>query len=315
VQATVFGGLRVGALTDAEIGSRKARTLLAVLLLACGAPVRADQLIDVLWRDAPPERPAEQLGVLVSRLRRLHGPDAVQRTDGYATSLVAVDLTEFEARTADAQARLAAGEVGAALASARAGLELADAGPLAAVDAARRGGPVARLLSRVELQPLDSGTMVWHQHERHGLLTARIALAAGDRAGAAGAATEVWASAAGRGSIRHELVAWLLAACAVAGADSSSDDSAGRAAVTDLLTRLDRTSGLEAWRWTALAAQHLGVDRWWALAERQVEVWPGGPASTRQPCGDSPGAGWTPCGERARVTVRQAGAMTSTVGK
>ncbi|MDQ2883187.1 MAG: hypothetical protein M3Y48_18935 [Actinomycetota bacterium] len=30
--------------------------------------------------------------------------------------------------------------------------------------------------------------MVWHQRERHGLLTARIALAAGDRAGAAGAA-------------------------------------------------------------------------------------------------------------------------------
>jgi hypothetical protein len=258
--------------------SRRRGNPATVLLLARGAPVRADQLIDVLWRDAQPERPAEQLGVLVSRLRRLHGPDAVQRTgDGYATSLVAVDLTEFEARTADAQARLAAGEVGAALASARAGLELADAGPLAAVDAARRGGPAARLLSRVELQPLDSGTMVWHQHERHGLLTARIALAAGDRAGAAGAATEVCASAAGRGSIRHELVAWLLAACAAAGADSSSDDSAGRAAVTDLLTRPDRTSGLEAWRWTALAAQHLGVDRWWALAERQVEVLAGRP--------------------------------------
>jgi DNA-binding SARP family transcriptional activator/tetratricopeptide (TPR) repeat protein len=148
-------------------------------------------------------------------------------------------------------------------------------GRLDLVDIALLRGEVdraARLLSRVELQPLDSGTMVWHQRERHGLLTARIALAAGDRAGAAGAATEVCAWAAGRGSIRHELVARLLAACAVAGADSSSDDSAGRAAVADLLTRLDRTSGLEAWRWTALAAQHLGVDRWWALAERQVDV-------------------------------------------
>lgn len=127
----MFGGLRVGGLTDAEIGSRKARTLLAVLLLARGAPVRTDRLADVLWGDAPPERPAEQLGVLVSRLRRVLGPDAVQRTGkGYATGLIAADLTEFQARTDDAQARLAAGEIGAALASARAALELADAGPL-----------------------------------------------------------------------------------------------------------------------------------------------------------------------------------------
>ncbi|PZS22070.1 MAG: hypothetical protein DLM61_26705 [Pseudonocardiales bacterium] len=71
-------------------------------------------------------------------------------------------------------------------------------GRLDLVDIALLSGEVdraARLLSQVELQPLDSGTMVWHQRERHGLLTARIALAAGDRAGAAGAATEVCASA------------------------------------------------------------------------------------------------------------------------
>ncbi|MGH3549067.1 MAG: AfsR/SARP family transcriptional regulator [Pseudonocardiaceae bacterium] len=96
MQARVFGGLRVGGLTDAEIGSRKARTLLAVLLLARGAPVRTDRLADVLWGDALPERPAEQLGVLVSRLRRVLGPDAVQRTGkGYAAGLIAADLTEF----------------------------------------------------------------------------------------------------------------------------------------------------------------------------------------------------------------------------
>ncbi len=98
MQARVFGGLRVGGLTDAEVGSRKARTLLAVLLLARGAPVRADRLAEVLWGDAPPERPAEQLGVLVSRPRRLHGPDALQRIgEGYAAGLLATDLIEFEA--------------------------------------------------------------------------------------------------------------------------------------------------------------------------------------------------------------------------
>ncbi|MGH3984081.1 MAG: hypothetical protein ACRDST_15715, partial [Pseudonocardiaceae bacterium] len=123
-----------------------------------------------------------------------------------------------------------------------------------------------RLLAQVELQPLDSGTMVWHQRERHGLLTARIALAGGDQAGAARVAAEVCAAAAGRGSARHELVARLLVACA------SPGDGTGPAAVAELLTRLDRTSGLEAWRWTALAAECFGVDWWWDLAERQVDA-------------------------------------------
>lgn len=136
------------------------------------------------------------------------------------------------------------------------------------VETALLAGDVDRaagLLSQVELQPLDTGTMVWHQRERHGLLVARIALAAGDRAGAATAATQVCGAAAGRGSTRHELVARLLAVCAGAG-------NAEPAVVADLLTRLDRTSRMEAWRWTALAAQHLGVDRWWILAQRQVDA-------------------------------------------
>ncbi|MDT7711971.1 MAG: hypothetical protein QOG46_660, partial [Pseudonocardiales bacterium] len=131
VQARVLGGLRVGELTGAEIGSRKARTLMAALLLARGAAVRIDRLAEVLWGEAPPERPAEQIGVLVSRLRRVLGADAVRRTgQGYAAGVAATDLIELEARAADAQARLTAGEVGAALSSARAALELANAGPL-----------------------------------------------------------------------------------------------------------------------------------------------------------------------------------------
>ena len=140
----------------------------------------------------------------------------------------------------------------------------------------------AGLLSQVELQPLDSGTMVWHQRERHGLLVARIALASGDRAGAATAATQVCASAAARGSTRHELVARLLVACAGVIGHTDPGDHTGPAAVADLLTQLDRTSRMEAWRWTALAARHLGVNRWWALAQRQVDALAGaaGPHAT-----------------------------------
>jgi DNA-binding SARP family transcriptional activator len=135
VQASVLGGLRVGGLTDAGIGSRKARTLLAALLLARGAPVRTDRLAEVIWGDALPERPADQLGVLVSRLRRVLGADVVRRTGyGYAAGVLPSDLIEFEARATEAQTRLAAGEVGAALSAARAALELANAGPLLGTD-------------------------------------------------------------------------------------------------------------------------------------------------------------------------------------
>jgi DNA-binding SARP family transcriptional activator len=156
VQASVLGGLRVGELTGAEIGSRKARTLLAALLLARGAPVPTDRLAEVLWGDAPPERPADQLGVLVSRLRRVLGADAVRRTGpGYAVGLAPSDLIEFEARATDAQTRLAAGEVGAALSAARAALELANAGPLLGTDPADWLAPerdaLARRLAAVRL--------------------------------------------------------------------------------------------------------------------------------------------------------------------
>ncbi|HJT02085.1 MAG TPA: AAA family ATPase, partial [Pseudonocardiaceae bacterium] len=135
MRARVLGGLTVGGLTDGGIGSRKARTLLAALLLARGAPVRIDRLAEMLWGNSPPERPTDQLGVLASRLRRVLGVDAVRRTGhGYATGLVPSDLIEFEARADDAQTRLAAGEVGAALSAARAALELANAGPLLGTD-------------------------------------------------------------------------------------------------------------------------------------------------------------------------------------
>ena len=127
----VFGGLQVEGLTASELGSRKARTLLAVLALSQGAPVGIDRLASVLWGDEPPARPAGQLGVLVSRLRRVLGPARIRRLgDGYALDLDWLDLAEFEERAADAQARLRAGAAGAALASARSALALATAEPL-----------------------------------------------------------------------------------------------------------------------------------------------------------------------------------------
>jgi DNA-binding SARP family transcriptional activator len=124
-------------------------------------------------------------------------------------------------------------------------------------------------LARAQLQPEGGGTMVWHQRERHGLLTARIALLERRFPDAEEAAAGVLQSA-GRGSQRHELAARVLLVCSRAG------DPADPADVERVLDALERVAGMEAWRYTALAARHLGVPRWADRAERQVAALAGG---------------------------------------
>jgi DNA-binding SARP family transcriptional activator len=53
----------------------KQRMLLATLLLGRGSPVSIERLIDQLWPDEQPRDPANQVHLLVSRLRRLFGAD------------------------------------------------------------------------------------------------------------------------------------------------------------------------------------------------------------------------------------------------
>lgn len=120
-------------------------------------------------------------------------------------------------------------------------------------------------LALVQLQPDDSGTMVWHQRERHGLLTGRIALLEHRFPDAEEAAAGVLESAA-RGSRRHELTARALLVCSRAAAGDPADP----AEVERVLDALEQVAGMEAWRYTALAARHLGVPLWEDRAERQV---------------------------------------------
>ena len=95
--------------------------------------------------------------------------------------------------------------------------------------------------------------------------------------------------AAGRGSRRHEVAARLV--MAIAAAKSAAGAGAGRAAKTAassgaesagpvvaadvnevelLLGELDQLAGLEAWRWTADAADAFGVDRWRQVADQRL---------------------------------------------
>ncbi|MEU3960939.1 BTAD domain-containing putative transcriptional regulator [Streptomyces buecherae] len=95
----------------------KVRALLADLLAHDGGPVATDRLIDDLWGDQPPSRPAGALQSRVSQLRRVIGRDRVVRqppgyglrlrgpegSDGSAGAADEVDAARFEALVTEAR--------------------------------------------------------------------------------------------------------------------------------------------------------------------------------------------------------------------
>ena len=132
LRVRMLGAFEIDGLSEHEIGSRKARTLLKVLALARGAPVSSDVLVDALWPSRPPAHPADQIAVLVSRLRTVLGHNRLPRADaGYALRADWLDIVEFDARGDDATARLRAGGFAGASAAALAALQLVR-GPLLA---------------------------------------------------------------------------------------------------------------------------------------------------------------------------------------
>lgn len=130
VRLRVLGGLEVEGVAARDLGSRKGRTLLKVLTLGRGAPVSADRIADVLWGDEQPARPADQVGVLVSRLRGVLGAQRIERTEaGYVLHADWLDADELSRLGAAAAEALADGRVGPARAAAGAALALVR-GPL-----------------------------------------------------------------------------------------------------------------------------------------------------------------------------------------
>lgn len=125
-----------------EVGSRKARLLLALLALEGGRPVPADSIVDSLWAGEPPRRAAEGLATLVSRLRGTFGQEIVAGgREGYRLGRgVGTDLREAATRIAVARRLLDGGRPVAALACARRALELLG-------DVVGRGGTLGRVLA------------------------------------------------------------------------------------------------------------------------------------------------------------------------
>src|SRR5215470_6822140 len=85
---------------ELALGGPRRRAVLALLLVAGGRVVPAEQLAEELWEGSPPPGAAGTLRSHVSRLRALTGPDAalIARGGGYALAAGAeqLDAARFE---------------------------------------------------------------------------------------------------------------------------------------------------------------------------------------------------------------------------
>jgi len=92
-----------------DLGGRRQRMVLALLLLHAGAPVTVDVLIEGVWGDQPPPSARKTLQVYVARLRRLLGSDVLTAAPGgYRLRLDPgeLDASRFEQLAAEGRALL-----------------------------------------------------------------------------------------------------------------------------------------------------------------------------------------------------------------
>jgi DNA-binding SARP family transcriptional activator/ABC-type branched-subunit amino acid transport system substrate-binding protein/streptogramin lyase len=108
-----------------ELGGRKQRALLAILLLHPNEIVSADKLIDELWGEAPPPTATRTLQAHISRLRKSIGTDRRSkdsgrletRGHGYVLRIEVgqLDADRFQRLLEDGRRALARGEAGSAV--------------------------------------------------------------------------------------------------------------------------------------------------------------------------------------------------------
>ena len=121
----VLGGLDVEGLEPRAVGSRKARSLVRLLALSRGRVVATRDLVEALWGEAPPANPAEQVSVLVSRLRGVVGRERIEHVEnGYRLVYDWLDAAELETITAEIERRRDAGNTSGAASAARLALSL-----------------------------------------------------------------------------------------------------------------------------------------------------------------------------------------------
>ncbi len=155
-----LGHLDVDGVDPVALGSRKARSLLWLLAIARGAVVSSDAIIESLWAEDPPTRPADQVAVLVSRLRGVLGRERIEHGDsGYRLQYDWLDVDEVDALTAESERRCAAGNPSGAAAAARVSVSLLRSTPsgpdLAGPWAATQLASLERLVARARRVAAD----------------------------------------------------------------------------------------------------------------------------------------------------------------
>jgi DNA-binding SARP family transcriptional activator/tetratricopeptide (TPR) repeat protein len=167
-----------------EIGSRKARTLLKLLAVEPDRWVHIDRIVEALWGADWPQRPADNVATLVSRLRCALGEFIVDGgRDGYRLGLapaVEVDVAMAERDVDQARQRSAAGDHAlAAAAATRALATLGDGRALIGDGDADWAGPVrtavAALLREARNLAGEAALAVGTPATARGLATAAIA--------------------------------------------------------------------------------------------------------------------------------------------
>jgi DNA-binding SARP family transcriptional activator len=197
-----------GPLTDGEVGSRKARTLLKLLAVERPALVPGDRIADVLWEGAAPAGADRNIATLVSRLRAVLGPDVIRGgRPGYQLGDAAdvnIDLDEAARLCEQAKRRLAASPALALAAAERAadllsgGVALADEPDASWADPAR--DELRQLLRRARLT------------------AAEAALATGD----AGQAMRHAGASVAADSLDEAACRWYMSAAAAAGEQATA---------------------------------------------------------------------------------------------
>src|SRR6516225_7022833 len=125
-----------------QLGGRRQRALLALLLLDSGRAVLSDRLIEELWHGHPPAGAERTLRAYVSRLRSALGENVVSaRSSGYVLEVAAgrLDARRFDQLLREGRDALARGAAGLAADRLRAGPALADVadGGMLALEAQR----------------------------------------------------------------------------------------------------------------------------------------------------------------------------------
>lgn len=215
----VLGEFGVDGVDLAPAGSRKERLLLRLLALTRGRFVRTDLLAEALWGETQPTKPADQVAVLASRLRRRLGRERIEHgDDGYRLRYDWLDADQLDTVVAEIERRQAAvGRPGSAadhragnvVGAARAALVLARGAP-APLDTdaewvatelsglhrlvlrARRVAAVALLDSGSWLEAADlmAGDLEHDPYDEH---AARLLMRANVAGGRPGAALAVYA--------------------------------------------------------------------------------------------------------------------------